>query len=164
MLLGDQRITRRGFLTSDVRHPADAGPDGFCGSRHRNIEVLEEPALRGQTINVGCRIDRVAVGPDGTGTQRFQHDEHHVRWPRAQYFVGLWRLVTNEIEGLWIGLVDPQVVGHHCVVFAHLRFVITRLANLDRVVEKNHRVQAQRGDLVVAREKRIAPAQRNRVF
>ncbi|MNH15613.1 hypothetical protein D3C79_752290 [compost metagenome] len=49
-------------------------------------------------------------------------------------------------------------------MFAYLRFVITRLADLDRVVEKNHRVQAQRGDLVVARKKRIAPAQRNRVF
>ena len=72
--------------------------------------------------------------------------------------------MTDEIKGLRVGLVHAQVVGHHRVVFAHLRFVIARLADLDRVVEEQHRVQAQRSDLVIAREERIAPAQRDRVF
>ncbi|MNF83739.1 hypothetical protein D3C84_660680 [compost metagenome] len=164
VLLGDQRITRRGFLSSDVWNPANAGPNGFCGPGDRNIEVLEEPALCGQAIDVGCRIDRVAIGADGTGTQRLEHDKHHVRRPCARYLVGLWRLVTDEVQGLWIGLIHAQVLGNHGVVFTHLRFVIARLADLDRVVEENHRVQAQRSDLVIAGEERIAPAQRDRVF
>ncbi|MNL30266.1 hypothetical protein D3C87_1519920 [compost metagenome] len=126
--------------------------------------MFEEPALRGQAIEIGRRIDRVAVGADGTGAQRFEHDEHHVRRPGTGYFVGLWCLVTYEIEGLRVGLIDAQVVGHDRVKFAYLRFVIARLADLDRVIEENHRVQAQCGNLVIAREEGIAPAQRHRVF
>ncbi|MNZ92246.1 hypothetical protein D3C78_1112640 [compost metagenome] len=79
MLPGDQRVTRRSLLTRDVRDPGNAGPYGFCCAGHWHIEVLEEPALRGQAIEIGGRIDRVAVSPDGTGAQGFKHDKHHVR-------------------------------------------------------------------------------------
>ncbi|MNO82325.1 hypothetical protein D3C76_735980 [compost metagenome] len=79
VLPGDQRVTRRSLLTRDVRDPGNAGPYGFCCAGHWHIEVLEEPALRGQAIEIGGRIDRVAVSPDGTGAQGFKHDKHHVR-------------------------------------------------------------------------------------
>ncbi|MNQ47512.1 hypothetical protein D3C85_613570 [compost metagenome] len=126
--------------------------------------MLEKPALGGQAIEIGRRIDRVAVGPDGAGAQRFKHDKHHVRWSRARYFVGLWCLVAYEVHSMWIGLINAQVVGHDRIVLAHLCFVIARLTDLDRVVEEDHGVQAQRSDLVVAREEGIAPAQWDGVF
>ncbi|MNY34139.1 hypothetical protein D3C86_1684570 [compost metagenome] len=72
--------------------------------------------------------------------------------------------MTDEIKALRVRLRDPQVLGHDGIVLAHLRFVVARLADLDRVVKENHRVQAQCGDLVVTREERVAPAQRHRVF
>ncbi|MNR13441.1 hypothetical protein D3C85_1298480 [compost metagenome] len=72
--------------------------------------------------------------------------------------------MADEIQALRVRLIDPQVVGHDRIVFTHLRFVITRLTDLDRVIEENDRVQPQRGDLVVAREESVAPAQRHRVF
>ncbi|MNS49665.1 hypothetical protein D3C72_822790 [compost metagenome] len=72
--------------------------------------------------------------------------------------------MANKIKRLRIGLVNAQVVGHDRIVLAHLCLVIARLADLERVIQEDHRVEPQCGSLVIAREEGIAPAQWHRVF
>ncbi|MCY1185968.1 hypothetical protein D9M73_267930 [compost metagenome] len=68
-MLGDQGIARGGFPARNVRYPGNARPDGFRRAGDGHIEVLEKPALLGQAVEVGCRIERVAVGAYRRGAQ-----------------------------------------------------------------------------------------------
>ena len=55
-----------------------------------------------------------------------------------------------------------ESLGNLRIMFAHCGFIELRLADLERVVQKQHRVQAHGGDLAVAGEERITPASTSR--
>ena len=164
VLVGNQRVARGGFLARHVRNAGDAGPDGTRGTHRRHVEVLEGPALLGQAVEVRRRIQRVAMVAHRAGAQGFEHDEHHVGLALGLDGVRLRALHAAQVEGLLVGRIDAEVLGQQRIAATHRLLVIGRKIDLGGVVEEQHRVQAQRGDLVVAGEERIAPAQRHRVF
>ena len=115
-------------------------------------------------VEVGGGVERVAVGAHGAGAEGFEHDEDDVGRPGAVDAVRLHALLAGEVQALWVRLVDAEVAGQGRVVLAHLGFVVLGLAGLEGVVEEQHGVQAQGGDLAVAGEVGIAPAQGHGVF
>ncbi|MCY1508050.1 hypothetical protein D9M68_423480 [compost metagenome] len=164
VLAGDQRVARGGFVPRYVGYPGNARPDGLRRAGDGHVEVAEEPALRGQPVEVRRRLERVAIGADRAGAEGFEHDEDHIGAPLAGDGVRLCRLAAVEVEGRGVRMVDAEVAGDHRVVRLHLFEIVGFLRHAQGVVEEDHRIQAERRDLVVAGEEGVAPAQRHRVF
>ncbi len=104
-MTGDQRIARRGFLPGNVWYAGYARPNGLRGAGHGHVEVLEEPALLGQPVDIGSWIERVTVGTHCGGSQGFEHDEDDIR-PLSVNRIGLNALLPAEIKRFRIRLVD----------------------------------------------------------
>ena len=124
----------------------------------------EEPAFLGQPIQVRCRVQRVAVSPDGTGAERFEHNEDHVGRALGLDAVRLYRLLTEEVQPLRVAVADTQVVSHHRVMLTGGRLIEGAGFKREGVEQKQRRIKAQRRHLAVAAEEGIAPAQRHRVL
>ena len=63
-----------------------------------------------------------------------------------------------------IRILYTQVLTDRRIMLTHLLQIVTFLRNTQGVIKEDDRIQTQRTYLTVAREERIAPAQRHRVF
>ena len=163
-MTGDQRVARRRLLARYIGDAGDTRPHGLGSAGDWHVEVTEEPAFPGQTVEVRRRIQRVAVGAHGAGAEGFEHDENHVGLAFGLDAMRLHWLVAKEVQRVRIALADAQIIGHHVVVLARGRLIESAGFELEGVEEKQRRVDPERTHLTVATVERITPAQRHRVL